>query len=231
MTEKKKEEVFDIFSRKNPLIKEESKIKIIIDHREKNSLVIQELVKMGFEIEYQQMKVGDYLVKDVIIERKTVRDFLSSMLNRRLVQQLQELQQYPNKLLLIEGINKEELYSEKKEGINPNAIRGFLISILLKFKIPIIFTKDYEDTAKFISVIAKKKQRSELPLNVKKKVFNKKEQMQYILESFPGIGPATAKKLLEKHRTLKKIFSLSKEKLEKDLGKKAGTFGIIKEEY
>ncbi len=26
---------------------------------------------------------------------------------------------------------------------------------------------------------------------------NKKEQMQYILEGFPGIGPATAKKIID----------------------------------
>lgn len=231
MKGKKQLEILDLFSRKKPIIKEESTIKIIIDYRERNSFVVSELIEMGFEIEYQQMKVGDYLVKDVIIERKTVKDFLSSMLNRRLIQQLQELQQYPNKLLLIEGISGEELYNEKKEGINANAIRGFLLSILLKFKVPIIFTKEYEDTAKFISVLAKKKPTSEFPLNIKKKTLNKKEQMQYILESFPRIGPATAKKLLEKHKTLKKIFNLSKEKLEEDLGKKAETFEIIKEEY
>lgn len=228
---KAKPEIFDIFSRKKPVIKEESKIKIIIDYREKNSLVVSELIGLGFEVEYQQMKVGDYLVKDVIIERKTVKDFLSSMLNRRLMQQLIELQQYENKLLLIEGISEEELYNEKKEGINANAVRGFLLSIALKFKVPIIFTKNYEDTTKFISVLAKKKQTSELPLNVTKKTLNKKQQMRYILESFPNIGPTTAKKLLEKHKTLKKIFNLSKEKLEEDLGKKADTFKILEEEY
>lgn len=231
MKEKKEQGIFDIFSRKKPVIKEESKIKIIIDNREKNSLVVSELIRIGFEVEYQQMKVGDYLIKDVIIERKTVKDFLSSMLNRRLIQQLQELQQYQNKLLIIEGISEEELYNEKKEGINANAIRGFLISIVLKFKVPTIFTKNYEDTAKFISVLAKKKPNSELPLNIKKKTLNKKQQMQYILESFQGIGPTTAKKLLEKHKTLKKIFNLSSEELEEDLGKKAEVFNLLKEIY
>lgn len=225
-----KKDMFDIFSRIKPVIKEESSIKITVDHREKNSLVVSELIKNGFNIDYQQMKVGDYLVKDVLIERKTVKDFISSMINRRLIQQLQEMQQYENKMLIIEGIAEEELYSEEG-GVNANSIRGFLLSIILKFKIPIIFTKNYEDTGKFITVIAKKKKNSELPLNVKKKTLNKQEQMQYILESFQGVGPSTAKKLLEKHKTLKRIFNLSEKKLKEDLGKKADSFKIITEEY
>ncbi len=55
--------------------------------------------------------------------------------------------------------------------------------------------------------------------------------MQFILEGFPGIGPKTAKKLLEELKTLKKIFNSPDKKLQKIIGKKAETFGIIKEEY
>src|SRR4030043_460807 len=115
--------------------------KIIIDYREKNCLVASELMALGFEIEFKELKVADYLVKDIAIERKTVSDFISSMINRRLLKQLEELQQYENKLLIIEGIEEQNLYSDsesKEIGINPNAIRGFLLSILLKYKIPII---------------------------------------------------------------------------------------------
>ena len=59
-------------------------IKIIIDHREKNSLVSSELHKKGYEIEFQQLKVADYLVNDIAIERKTVSDFKSSIINKRM---------------------------------------------------------------------------------------------------------------------------------------------------
>ena len=64
--------------------KEIPKEKIIIDYREKNSLVASELIKLGFEIEFRELKVADYLVKNTAIERKTVGDFISSMINRRL---------------------------------------------------------------------------------------------------------------------------------------------------
>ena len=48
-----------------------------------------------------------------------------------------------------------------------------------------------------------------------------KEQLQFILEGFPDIGPVTAKKLLEKFKNLKNIFNASLEDLKEAIGKKA----------
>jgi ERCC4-type nuclease len=129
----KSPQLLDIFSNKKVNPKEEvPKEKIVIDYREKNSLVYSYLIKQGFEVEFKELKIGDYIVKDVIIERKTVSDFISSMINHRLIKQIEELKQYENKLLIIEGISEQELYKEDNEGVHPNAIRGFLLSILLK---------------------------------------------------------------------------------------------------
>ena len=223
--------MFDIFSKtKKTEIKEKPKQKIFVDYREKNSMVASELIHLGFEVEFLELKVGDYLINNIAIERKTVSDFISSMINKHLAKQLDELQQYENKLLLIEGIEEHELYSDNSERMNANAVRGFLLSILLKHKIPIIFTKNSEDTAKFIDVLARKKE-TESSLNATKKSFNKKEQMQFIIEGFPGIGPKTAKKLLEKFKTMNNIFSASVEELEKEIGKKADIFKLVREEY
>jgi ERCC4-type nuclease len=223
--------MFDIFSKpKQREVKEKPKQKIFVDYREKNSMVASELIHLGFEVEFLELKVGDYLINNIAIERKTVSDFIASMINQHLRKQLDELQQYENKLLLIEGIEEHELYSDNSEGMNANAVRGFLLSILLKHKIPIIFTKNAEDTAKFIYVLARKKE-TESSLNATKKSFNKKEQMQFIIEGFPGIGPKTAKKLLEKFKTMKNIFSTSQEELEKEIGKKADIFKLVGEEY
>src|SRR3989344_143033 len=121
---------FEIFSKKKLRIID--KPKIIADYREKNSLVLSSLKNLGAEVETKELKVADYIVKDVAIERKTVKDFLSSMINKRLLKQIEELQQYKNKLLIIEGVEEQELYNDSPEGINGNAIRGFILSILLK---------------------------------------------------------------------------------------------------
>jgi len=219
-------EIFNIFQTKE---KRESKKelihpKAIIDYREKNSLVYSELKSLGFDVQFRELKVADYLINDVAIERKTISDFKSSMINKRLTNQLNELRQYPNQILLIEGLDEQELYSDDSEiGISANAIRGFLLSILLNYKVPVLFTKNYKDTARFMSVLAKRKPK-ESSLRVKKKAHNKKEQLQFILEGFPGVGPKTSKKLLENFKTIKEIINLPKQELEKILGKKSEIF-------
>jgi Fanconi anemia group M protein len=215
--------LFDIFPKKKTKKKHVVKLQIKADYREKSSLVPSELTKLGIEIEFKELKVADYIVNDVAIERKTVSDFISSMINKRLIRQLEELQQYPNRLLIVEGIDEQDLYTEEyseKIGVHPNAIRGFLLTIVLKNKVPIMFTKNSEDTAKFIYLISKK-QDKELALNISKKSLNKKERLQFILEGFPGIGPKSAKKLLKEFKTLKQIFNASEEELKKVIGKKA----------
>lgn len=236
-------QILDIFAKSTSVIRgvggrgtsvPEKKQKIIADYREKNSLVPTELKTMGFEIEFRELKIGDFIAKDVVIERKTVSDFISSMMNKRLAKQIEELKTYKKNLLIIEGLNEQELYSdddiEERKGIHPNAVRGFLLSILIHHKIPIVFTKDYSDTAKFISVIMRKKAK-EASLNVSKKSLNSKERLQFILEGFPGIGPKTAQKLLKDFKTLKEIINTPIEKLTESIGKKAEIFKLLDENY
>jgi Fanconi anemia group M protein len=205
---------------------------IIIDKHEKNSLLVSELINKNASIQLKHLKVADYLIGNIAIERKTVSDFISSMLNKRLMQQLIEIKQYPKTLLMIEGIEEKELYSEDG-GINANAIRGMILSILLKFQVPIIFTKNYEDTAQFLLLLEKRQEQGEkeFSLVARKKASNLKEQQQIILEGFPGIGPKTAKKLLIKYKTIKNIINTPLEDLQKDIGKKANIFKILDEHY
>jgi Fanconi anemia group M protein len=192
---------------------------IIIDSREKNSLVISELVEQNISFEFRQLQVADYVIGNIAIERKTISDFISSMLSKRLLRQLIDLGQYPKKLLIIEGFDEQELYgdNDKSSGINPNAIRGMLLSTVLKFQVPIIFTKDYADTAKFLILLEKRQEKGEkdISLRVRRKTSNIYDQQQMILEGFPGIGPSTAKALLKKFKTIKAIINAN----EKDLVK------------
>lgn len=216
----------NIFS-KTETIKEKPKPKIIADLHEKNSLVASELIGLGVDVEFQHLKVGDYLIGNVAVERKTVSDFISSMLNKRLLSQLEEMKQYEKRLLIIEGIEEQELYNDdNKKGIHGNAIRGMLLHTLLEASCPIIFTKNYQDTAKFLYLIAKRIEKKKIPvsLHAKKKNLSFQEQKQYILESFPNLGPATAKKLLNKFKTINKIINASEEELREVLKSKTDFF-------
>jgi Fanconi anemia group M protein len=192
-------------------------MEIIIDRREKNSLIIAELAEKNIDFELKQLTVADYLINNIAIERKTISDFITSMLNKRLIRQLQELKQYPKQILIIEGTDEKELYNDSKFGPHPNAIRGMILSIILDFQIPIIFTKNYEDTAKFLILLKKRQEKKpkEISLNASRKARNIAEQQQFIIEGFPGIGPSTAKKLLKHFKNLKKVINASEKQLKK----------------
>ena len=211
----------DIFEKSEKLLKREEKNKphIIVDIHEKNSLVVSELVSLGADIEFKSLEVGDYIAQDVIIERKTASDFLSSMISKRLQNQLIGLKQHEKSILIIE--NFDERYDTN---INTNAIRGFIMSVLLNFKVPIIFTEDYQDTAHYLYILGKHKENQEISLRAKRHSLNKKQQLQFILEGFPGIGPSKAKKLIEKFKTIKNIINASEQDLQEILGKKTKDF-------
>jgi Fanconi anemia group M protein len=208
---------FDIFSKdKEEKSKKESKIKIIADNREKNSLVISQLIKNNANVELKQLEIADYLIGETAIERKTFSDLQSSIINKRIFDQLKNLKQYKSRLLILEG--NSDLF------IHENAIRGFILSCSLDYETPTIFTKDETDTASYLSVLAKRTKNKEVSLRQSISFKSKEEQQQYILEGFPGIGPVTAKALLKQFKSLKNIISAPKEELKEILGKKADDF-------
>lgn len=214
-----------IFSKKKTKLKE--KPLIVADNREKNSLVIAELIARDIDVDFKQLAIGDYLIGEVVVERKTISDFISSMLNKRLFTQLENLKQHEKSLLIIEGYQDLDL---SESGLHENALKGLILSICLEQRIPIIFTKDSQDTAIFFSLIAKKK-KTEFSLRSKLQMTDQ-ERLQFIIEGFPNIGPVTAKTLLEKYKTLKGIINAPEEEIKSLLGKKAEMLlMLINKEY
>ena len=179
---------------------------MIVDNREKNSLVVSELAAKKVNFELKRLDVADYIVGNVAIERKTLSDFVSSMISKRLIRQLSEMKQYKQKLLIVEGNDLDE------SRINPNAVRGMILSILLDFNVPIVFTKDSEETATFLTLLNKRqgKKSKDISLKAKKLAYSLAEQQQFILESFPGVGASTAKGLLKKFKTIKNFILADK---------------------
>jgi len=214
--------LLDIFKKEKENSTSQPRPQIQADIHEKNSLVISYLSHIGIDSELKKLPVADFIINSIAIERKTVSDFLNSMISKRLIRQLEELKQFKKHFLIIEGIDEHELYNDSEDGINGNAIRSFLLSIILRYEVPIIFSKDYKDTAKFLKVLVLKKPIAHQSLReVTKKAKNTKEQLEIILEGFPNIGPATAKKLLTEFGNLKNILTASDKQLEQLIGKKS----------
>lgn len=192
----------------------EEKLKIVVDYREKASRVIKTLIDENVEVELKTLNVGDYLLgEDVVVEYKTKKDFVDSIIDGRLLQQIRDLTGYLKPLLIIEG--EEDIYSQRN--IHSNAIRGMLATITISYRIPTIFTKNPQDTALLLKTIAKREQSKENREfqyhSLKPRTL--KEQQEYIIGSLPGIGATLAKPLLKEFKSVKKIMNASEDKLKK----------------
>jgi Fanconi anemia group M protein len=197
-------------------IPEEDKVTIFADTREKGSGVIKELIELGVNIKLKMLKIGDYVLSErVAAEIKTIRDFVDSILDNRLLQQIKELKvNFERPVVIVEG--SEDIYSMRK--VHPNAIRGMIATIAISYGIPIIYSKNYKETASYLHIIAKREQeegKRDFSLHGEKKPLTLKEQQEYVVSSLPGVGPALARPLLKKFKTIKKIINAKQEKLEK----------------
>lgn len=189
------------------------KIPIIIDTREKQSLIAANLIEQKANTSFEKLDIGDYLIGDIIVERKTFSDFIGSMISKRLLEQLSNMKKYEKHFLIIEGF----YYDYNRFKIHENAIRGMLLSIATDFQIPIIYTEDEKDTSKFLITLARRfeKPKSIYSIRQTKNYKTLEEQKQFILEGFSNIGPVAAKTLLMEFSSLKNIFNATKEELKK----------------
>ncbi|MFC1685780.1 ERCC4 domain-containing protein [Nanoarchaeota archaeon] len=202
-------------------------MKILIDYREKNSLVIAELAELETPYEIKHLKLADYIIgKDIGIERKTIGDFVGSMINKRLVHQLKDLKKnFKKPLLLVEGIAEEDIYKPSSHPkINENAVRGMLTSVALDLEVPMIFTDDSQDTAKYLHLLLRRmnKPQKEFSLTITRKAHSLKERQQIIIEGFPSVGPNLAKNLLKHFKSINAIMNADIRELTKvpKVGKK-----------
>ncbi len=184
---------------------------IYVDSREMRSEVVKRLYDMGVAVRVQNLDAGDYVLSErVAVERKTAEDFVNSVINRTLFDQLIRLKKfYLKPILIIEG---NGLYGR----LNPNAVRGVLATIAVDFGIPIIQTANAEETAEMLVTIARReqegKERAVIP-HVGKTKMTLKEQQEYVVSAISDIGPVLARNLLEHFQTIERIATASEEEL------------------
>mgnify|MGYP000397317378 CR=1 FL=1 len=188
-------------------------MKIVADHRENSSNVIREIFKLDIDVDMEQLDVGDYILSERVgIERKTASDFLSSLVDGRLLDQTKSLAQtFERPLLILEGSG---LYTERN--VHPNAIRGALSCIAVDHQVSILKTKNEKETAKMIASIADREQddeETEIPIRGDRKALSLTESQQYIVEGLPGVSAVLAKRLLSHFESVEDIMVANIEEL------------------
>ncbi len=205
---------------------------IYVDTREFRSDVVKYLSE-NYSIVAKQFEVGDYIISDrIAIERKKVDDFLDSLKDGRLFSQMVEMRRnYEVPILIIEG---ESLFIR---GFHENSIYGALASIISDYKIPIIFTRDARETAKFIEALMKRElgERGEVSLRKEKRAMSMQERQRYIIESLPNVSAKLSQRLLEHFGSVKDVINAEVGELiqVKGIGRKTAEeiYDIVNKKY
>jgi len=189
-------------------------LRIIVDERERKSGIPDLLKAVGLNIEMKTLPVGDYIVApETVVERKSIRDFMSSVFDGRLFDQCSRLKEnFEHPIVLIEG-NVDEI-EEITE--NPLIFYGALSTVVLDFKIPVIPTPSAAHTAKLLVSLCSRKDAPKGPYLKKiKKSSDLQKQQLSVLCSLPGIGNKLAVRMLEKFGTPLKVFTATTIELSK----------------
>ena len=191
-------------------------VEIVADQRELDSHIARDLsTREGIETRLETLAVGDYVLSDrVVVERKSVEDFLDTLLggDRSMFEQVGDAaRHYARPVVIVEG---EGLY--ERRNIHPNAIRGALSSLAVDFGASVLHTTDADDTADLLEVIATREQDRdgrEVRVHGEKSGKTLAEQQEYVVSSVAEVGPVTARALLEHLGSVEAVMTADEEDL------------------
>ena len=202
---------------------------VLVDYREPSYIVESlRLIDKEVEVKVVELETGDITIVGegcTLIERKTVRDFFSSIWNNRIWGQLERLAEakevygetVKRKMLLIHG---------ELDFYDLSSAIGAILECIYVYGVPVMRLCTEEELISFLKVeLNREKEGKNSPLFLPTyRKFRKKEEDPriYLLTSIPLIGPETAKNLLEKFGSIASIAISSQGELEsvKGIGKK-----------
>jgi Fanconi anemia group M protein len=193
---------------------------IIVDTRETQSAVVRQLALKDIDVVLKTLPVGDYILSENVgVERKTDSDFVDSLKDGRLFNELHNLSQnFIIPILILEGNPISQL------GYSRPAILGALASIVINMRISVMYTDSPNNTADLLEALLKKVHQDRQST---KKVYTKKtsteaEAQEQIISGIPGINLYRAQELLTAFSTVENIFNADEDDLEKvsGIGKK-----------
>jgi ERCC4-type nuclease len=188
-------------------------LKVIVDNRERNETLLGALEANGVDVESKSIHIGDYVISErVCIERKTIFDFESSIMNGRLFDQITRLKEnYEFPILILEG---DPDYFR----LQGNVINGTIASLYIDYGIVVLCTYNAQQTAEIIAGIARHEQIDhgrEPSLKGGARARSQNQFQEYVIGNIPGIGPKLAKALLKHFGSIKNIADAGAEDLQK----------------
>jgi Fanconi anemia group M protein len=196
-------------------------VEIVADQRELDATIARDLsTREGVETRLETLAVGDYVLSDrVVVERKTVADFLSTLTggDRSMFEQVGDAaRHYDRPVVVVEG---EDLYGERN--VHPKAIRGALASLAVDFGASVLRTTDEAETADLLEVVAEREQGEgdrEVSVHGEKQSKTLAEQQEYVVASIAEVGPVTARALLAEFGSVEAVMTADEDELQRAAG-------------
>ncbi len=177
---------------------------IVVDHREPADIAAR-IEELGVPVAVKQISPGDYIVGEVAVERKTVSDFFSSLVNHRIFDQVRRLRDaYPVPMILVEGD-----LAEIAEYKNPRAFWGAFLLFTLKEHVPLIVTPDQEQTCQALVTLHKQMgaKVGEYGLRHKPKMLDLEQRQRFLVQGLPSVGETISQSLLERFGSVRGVFT------------------------
>jgi ERCC4-type nuclease len=184
--------------------------RVLVDERERASGIPERLRSMGMFVEPRMLNVGDYILSsECALERKSSKDFVHSLYSGRLFDQARRLSEaYGIPMMLVEG----QLSDLLDTMTNPRAFWGALLTLSLAHGMHVFFTEDVDQSAQFISTLARHMRLSASRGPVargKPRLSTTKEKQMFIVSSLPNVGVKLADRLLGWFGSVREVFKAS----------------------
>jgi DNA excision repair protein ERCC-4 len=188
--------------------------RVVVDEREKQSGVPDKLSQLNIRVYYTRLPVADYVVNpEIAVERKSLRDFVSSIYDGRLFTQASEISAvYRKPYIIIEGDVREVVNLTQ----NISSYFGAIASVTLAYDLRLMHTASPEETAVAIAALVRNSHARPAPISplgavAKGKVLS--QQQLYFISSIPGVGAKLARRLLARSGTPRRVVGLTEGQL------------------
>lgn len=189
-------------------------VMLMVDHREPDEMKEKLAAIKNLHIEEAALEIGDYVITDkLIIERKTVTDFVTSLTedSKRLFKQTDAMSQsgVPS-VLILEG----DIYAQRRTELP--SISGTLSYLAVIQRIAIVPTLSLHHSAYMIAKLVRHRVFGlgyDLGLRGAAPVNNYAGAAQFFIEGLPGVSALTAKRLLAHFGSARAVAGATEEDL------------------
>ena len=190
--------------------------KLIIDSREKSDLcayVESEASRLNIPSEKQWIEIGDYVYRDVCFEAKSTIDFLMSVINKRLWNQIDNMDRhFEHSIVIIHGSLHQLVAYPKFVNINIpeqtllNKFYGAISKITLDTDTRVFWTESPKKAARLMTTICKMRpfNRDVIRPSLLKRITTDDLRID-MLCTIKGVSESKAKKIIERYGSVMEI--------------------------